>query len=252
MEHTKTATFALNCPNCGAPLPAAAGDALAICLYCNTTSRLQAGAPGAPATQPVAEATLSDEDMAEVRQHLIEARKDAALELYQEKTGADQADARQAMEGLSRELSLDIIRSQLLTPYGVLVVALSAVIVLAAVIAFVLGRLPFLWALGLAMFGSWQLYYFMLSIRTTLQFRGARSARALTLKLAPIGVYKLGGKDIHTLKVLLEVQPDGEAPFQAEMRLPVRAENMGSARPGAILRVKYLPGSPPRVVYVGR
>jgi hypothetical protein len=95
------------------------------------------------------------------------------------------------------------------------------------------------------------LFFYGPAVITTLRFLGAPVAPATTLKLAPVGTTRIGGQKVHTLIALLEVRPAQGQPFQAEMLVPVRDQNLARARAGEILRVKYLPGDPPRLIYHG-
>lgn len=238
---------ALNCPNCGAPLRPSLHSPLALCLYCGSSVRLQAD----ESSSPVVDATLDENELARLKQLLLDGGREEAVRLYVQMSGADETAARMAVSGLGRQISLDIIRSQNLTPYGAWMVTLWSLLLLASLAAAALQRLHLLVALALAAYAGFNMALFLPALRTSLRYLRAPVAPAVTLKLSPVGVARLGGKKVHTLLALLEVQPRQGEPFQAEMLLPVREQNLGRAAPGAVLQVKYLPGDPPRVIYYG-
>ncbi|MCI0520584.1 MAG: zinc ribbon domain-containing protein, partial [Chloroflexi bacterium] len=186
---------ALNCPNCGAPLHPQARSPLALCLYCGSSMRLQVEESGSP----VVDATLDEKELAALKQLLLDGGREEAVRLYVQMSGADETAARMAVSDLGRQISLDIIRSQNLTPYGVLMVALWTALLLASLAAAGLRRLHPLIALALAAYAGFNLSFFLPALRTSLRYLRAPVARAVTLKLAPVGMARLGGKQVHTL-----------------------------------------------------
>lgn len=237
---------ALNCPNCGAPIQPGPGASLTLCLYCNTAVRLQPAQPDAP---PAAETALAEADMAAIKQMMLDGKRDEALRLYQQQTGVSTEAAGEAIGDLGRQVSLSIIRRQRLTPAGVGYVALYALTLVAGILLATNGTLHPILGYGVAVFGGLQLLFLLPTILISLRFLRARPAIATTLRLAPIGVYKLRGQLIHTFKVLVEVQPNGEPAFQGELLLPVRAANLPRAQPGARLHVRYLPDASHQIIF---
>jgi hypothetical protein len=231
---------ALSCPNCGAPLTVSPGQELALCLYCNATVSLHGETPGAP---PILEQTLDEQAMAAVKQTLLDGRTADALSQYRSLSGASEADARQVIEGLGRQVSLAVVRSQQLTRSGVLIVAAFTVILLIGLAGLVSGWLNRWLSAAVVLLTAWNLAYYLPGLRTTLRFRKAPIAPAVTQKVSQIGLIKRRGQDIFTLKVLLEVQPAASEPFLTELILPVREQNLARAVPGTVIQVKYLPGS---------
>jgi hypothetical protein len=239
----------LHCPNCGAPLPPKVQSGLAVCLYCNATVRIQPDEATSPETIATVEARLDAERMAEIKQMLLAGHRSEALQCYQQLTGAGDVDAEQAVGDLGRQLTVDIVRHQNLTPYGVLMVILWAVVFIGAGAAGLAGRLHPLLAILATVFAGWNLFFYYPAVRTTLRYMGAPVALANTLKLAPIGQFYLRGRTVHAFKVWLEVRPKAGQPFQAEMILPVREKNLPRAREGEVIQVKYLPNRPGQVIY---
>jgi len=239
----------LNCPNCAAPLHPQPGQPLTICLYCNSTIRLNLSA--AQSTAAV-ETSIQPEVMEQVRQLMMSGRRAEAAQMYQQKTGTSAQDAQAAVNDLGKQITFSTIQRQQLTPYGIVFVLVSALLLGVSAIGWVTGRLHPLIAVALTGFALLQFAVFGRSLLTTLKFLGARTAPATTLKLAPIGVTKLRDTTVHSFKVLLEVRPETGQPFRAEILLPVRSENLSRAQPGAVIRVKYLPNDPGSVIFDSR
>lgn len=243
----------LNCPKCGAPLHPEAGQTLTLCLYCNSAVRM-AAAPAAAGTaaSPTVEQELPAEDLEAVKKLMLAGRRAEALAAYRQMTGADEAAAAAVVENLGRQLTAATLYRQLLRPVGfVIVAALAAGLVLVAA-GWLIGWLNAWLALGLAALLLWQLVFFFPPLVRTMRYWGASLAEAVTLKLAPIGVFKKSGEDIFAFRVWLEVRPAEGAPFRAEIQLPVRESNLERAREGARLRVKYFPGDPDSVIFFER
>jgi uncharacterized Zn finger protein (UPF0148 family) len=237
----------LNCPNCGAPLKPSPTQTCLVCLYCNATVRIEA-----EAQPPSAEidCTLDEAEMGEIKQLVLDGQKEAALELYAEKTGASSEDASQALKDLSEKLSLDLVRQQQLNTSGIVIVAGYATLTLVGLYLTVFGGVHWLISVVAMLYGAWMLYFYYPALASTLAFRKGKPAKAHVLKLAEIGRTRIGRQRVGVFKLLVEVQPEDGSPFYlAEMTLPVREQNVPRAQPGTIFRVKYLPGEPERVIF---
>src|SRR5262245_35793407 len=191
----------LHCPNCGAPIHAGPNQALLICLYCNTSIRIQLQADQPQAT---AETSLDADMMAQVKQLLLAGRQAEALRLYQQ-SGADPLEAQEAIGNLGKQISIDVVRHQTLRPFGVLVVVLMALILVVSVVAGLLGRMHPVLAIVLAGFAALNLFFFAPGIRATIEFLGGTIAPATIVKLAPVGSATMRGQTVHAFKFLLEV-----------------------------------------------
>ena len=236
----------LHCPNCGAPIHPGPNQGLLICLYCNTSIRIQTQHDQPQAT---AEARLDPDMMAQVKQLLLAGKQDEALRLYQQRTGADPQEAASAVSNLGHQVSMDIVRGQALRPFGILFVVVIALVLVVSVAAGLLGRMHPALAIGLAGFAALNLFFFAPGIRATIEFLGAKVAPATIVKLAPVGAATMRGRPIHTFKVLREVQPENGQPFQSELLVPVRSESLLRAQPGVVIWVKYLPDNPARMTF---
>lgn len=238
----------LDCPKCGAPLPPNLKSGVVVCLYCNSSLRAEIDESE---TRITVENELDEQELAEVKRLIREGKREYAMERYRAFSGASEEDSEQAVNNIARQLTYTAVSQQQLSPFGkLLVVAWAALLVGGAYFGLV-GKINAIFALILVGFSAFNLYFFLASIRTTLQFARAPIARAVTLKLAPIGVLKTAGREVHTFRAWLEVQPQGEEPFKAEMTLPVRQENLARAMPGVVIQVKYLK-DPLRLIYHGR
>jgi hypothetical protein len=247
----------LDCPNCGAPLPAQAGQAAVwVCLYCDSLVRMAAEAGQAA---PAVAGQVAPEVMAEVKQLLLSGRRAEAAERYQQLAGADAEAAEQAVAALVREVSAHTIRRQQLSLFGVVVVGLSLAALLAAVAAAATGALGAGWALLLALLPAAVLLVFGPGLAISLRYLLAPRARATVQKQTYIGQIQTRYGLIHAYRLLLEVSPrplrsaaragrNGE-PFRAEIMVPVREKSLRYLKTGTPLQVKYLPGDPASVVF---
>jgi hypothetical protein len=235
----------LNCPNCGAPIQVDDRHTYSVCLYCNSTVRIQPDDP-----QPVeVENTLVEADMRTLKQWLLAGRREDALQLYIETSGAGEAVARQAIQDLERQVSVDVIRNQQLTRKGIWYVGLYGVVFLVAVLAGLTGQIHPLLALALAALTAWQLWVLLPSIRLSLRYRDAISATAIILKTARVGEIKSRKSKVYAMKLLVEVHPPEGAPFQGQLLVPAQEASLEKTQPGDRLHVKYLPDDPQQIVF---
>ena len=238
---------ALTCPNCGAPLKSTPAQTRLFCLYCNSTVRIE---PDAQLPRAEIDSTLDEAEMGEIKQLVLDGQKSAALEVYIEKTGASTDEASEALKDLSQKLSLDIVRQQQLTPTGIAIVAGYALLTGAGLYLTIFGGVHWLISVIAMLYGAWMLYFYFPAVASTLAFRKGKPAKAHVLKLAEIGMTRLGRQRVRVFKLLVEVQPlDGSPAYPAEMTLPVREQNVPRAQPGTTIQVKYLPGEPERVIF---
>ncbi len=235
----------IDCPNCGAPLPADLKSGVTACLYCNSSIRVTLDDEQ---TNVTVEKTLDEKELAEVKRLLLAGQRSAAVEHYRQSTGADEEEAAEIVDGIASQLTAYTARGQQLTGLGWVLVAAWSILLVGAVVFGITGNIHPLLALVMIAFGGINLNYFIPSIRTTLQFARAPIASAVTLKLAPIGVMPLRKENIHTFRAWLEVQPKDEPPFRAEMIIPVREANLSRAVPGTEIYVKYLK-DPVRLIF---
>jgi uncharacterized Zn finger protein (UPF0148 family) len=241
----KTMLTTLNCPNCGAPIQVDEGHTYTVCLYCDSTVRIQPD----NSQPPVVENTLVAADMRTLKQRLLAGRREDALQLYMETSGAGEAVARQVIQDLERQVSVDVIRNQQLTRKGIWYVGVYSVVFLAAALAGLTGQIYWFLALALAALTAWQLWVLLPSIRLSWRYRDAVSATATIQKTARVGEIKARKGRVYAMKLLVEVHPPEGAPYQGQLLLPVQEASLEQTQPGDKLHVKYLPDDPQRIVF---
>ena len=239
---------ALLCPNCGAPLPGAAQAGVVLCVYCNTAIRLQPNGP-TQAMQPVVERSLDAGQMDQLKQLILDGRRDEAAAVYAQLLESSPDEAARSIEALEDGLSRNVILHQQLTPLGWLIFSGALLLLAACLWLGASGRLN-LWIAGLlAVLALTNLAVTFRSLRVSLEFFGAPTAPARVLNMVPVGEVQFGSQLVHILKVLLEVQPLDRPVYKAEMLLPVRDANLERAAVGTTLKVKYRRDRPLRLVY---
>lgn len=241
-------TASLHCPNCGAPVHPSAGHNLAICVYCNSSIRIKSTTPGETPAAPVV-SEIAPEDMATLKQLLLEGKQQEALILYQRGANADAQEALEAIADLGRSLTFDIIRNQALTPFGIALALVCAIMLVVSIAAGVAGTVHPLLALLVGFLALFQLWYLLPSIRLSLEFARALIAPARILKVAPIGSITQRRQTVHTMRMWIEVDPPNGTQFRTELQVPVREQSMHKAQPGGVFEVRYLPGDSRRVMF---
>jgi hypothetical protein len=238
---------ALNCPNCAAPLQVEASQSLTVCLYCNASVRITYPAGHAP--QPAADPTIPPDTIEQIKQLLLAGRQPEALLLYREKSGASEAEAAQAIRNLGQQITAHIVTGQQLSYFGLLLVGLALLALLAGLITAVTGALPPVAAIAMIIPGLFILLIYGRALLASLRYVRAQTAPAAVLRLAPIGQFTGRGGTVHTFRLLLEVRPANAPPFQAQMSLPVRAGSLAKLHENTIIEVKYLPQDPNSVIF---
>ncbi len=115
--------------------------------------------------------------MLRIKQLLLEGQRQAAENLYIQMSGASPQAAQEALADLGRKLSLDVVRHQQLTPPGILLVVVYALLILTGVLVLVSGMLHWLVGVLLALYGSWMLYFYYPALASTLEYRAASLLR---------------------------------------------------------------------------
>jgi uncharacterized Zn finger protein (UPF0148 family) len=236
---------ALNCPNCGAPLHMQANQDLSLCVYCDTTIRINySGSGEASLTQ---QTTLQAEDAKLIKGLLLAGKREQAIEAYQRVTQVSREEALKVIDELARSAAFKVIFSQRLNPVGMLMLcgymALLGLSVWAGINGIV--STAILWvAIVLIVFLSWPL---IRGLWTTLRYLGSRSGVATVLKYAQIG--KAG--NAYAFRLLVNIQTEDQPAFQTEMSLAVGEKRISKLQNGMRFNVKYLPDQPDSVLYEG-
>ncbi|MBN1434676.1 hypothetical protein JW921_07945 [Candidatus Fermentibacterales bacterium] len=117
-------TESLECPNCGASIPAPDGQGVVVCRYCHSTIRLSAeGGGSAPAI--VDASALPDEVRDLIRGHIAAGRTMQAISAYREQTSLPLKQSKEAVENMAREMGIELPKPSslpcVLIPLGFLV-----------------------------------------------------------------------------------------------------------------------------------
>lgn len=236
---------ALNCPNCGAPLHMQPNQDLTLCVYCDTTIRVNYSTSGEASLKK--QTTLQAEDAQLIKGLLLDGRREQAIEAYQRIAQVSKEEALKAIDALARDAAFKVIFNQRLNLAGVLMLCgymallgLSIWARMNEVISVNISRV----AVILILFLSAPL---VRGLGTTLRYFSARSGVATVLKYAQIGK---AGK-AYAFRLLVNVQTENEPAFQTEMSLAVGEQRISKLQNGLRLNVKYLSGQPDSVLYEG-
>ena len=202
---------------------------------------------GAP--QASLEGGLDAVEMESVKQLLVSGQREEAIRRYQQLSGVDLEQARQTIDQIAADFSVDTVFHQQLTPSGILQVIVSLILLPVSLLALAMGWLHPLLALLLAALAAFELFVFARGALVTLRYWNAPIASAVTLHYAHIGAVHRGRLRVHTYKIVLEVRPKDTSPFQAEAIIPVREANIARVRQGQVIQVKCLPGIPGSVIF---
>lgn len=239
---------ALNCPNCGAPLTDQSGQELWLCIYCHSLIRV-----GADETspQPAVEKTVSEAEMAEIKQMLAEGKRGEARATYQNITQVSPEEAEKVVETMFKEYAFGVVRRQQLNNVGLILAFVFLLALVLSLGAWVSGRLHPAWAGVIAGFSVLNLLVFSGGILTMFKYLGAPKAKATIQHFTQTGKVQTRGGTVYTYKVLLEVHPEGNAPFQDTLIVPAREKNLAKIHPGAVIWVKYKPNQPGNLLFDG-
>lgn len=236
---------ALNCPNCGAPLHIQANQDLTLCVYCDTTIRINYSASGEASLKK--QTTLQTEDAQLIKSLLLAGKREQAIEAYQRIAQVSKEEALQAIDELARSAAFKVIFSQRLNPVGILMLCGYMALLGLSIWTGINGIISttVLWiAIILILFLSWPL---IRGLWTTLRYLGSRSGAATVLKYAQIG--KAG--NAYAFRLLVNIQTEDRPDFQTEMSLAVGEKRISKLQDGMRFNVKYLPDQPDSVLYEG-
>ncbi|NJN54540.1 MAG: hypothetical protein HC804_07170 [Anaerolineae bacterium] len=233
----------LNCPNCHAPLTFSADQTVCICLYCNSTIRLNQ-TTGQQATQTEATAVneIASTDMAHIKELLLAGDTEAAIEQYQQISGGSQSEAQAAITTLSNQLSFGTFRQQQLTKGGMLFFVVCLVGLILALSAGFAGVVHPLIVLLIAAFALLNIALFGKGFITSLHYIRAAKGVATVQFFTQIGSSQTGRRSFHVFRVILSIQPEEGRPFQTDMLLPVRDKNITRLHEGSRFEVKFARG----------
>ena len=227
----------LTCPSCNAPLRLADTQHRVLCLYCGSTvvQTVDTSAPSVSETP-----ALQPEALDDLKQYLLDGRSAEALRLYQEKTGATEAEAAETLATLSKQLVGRTLLDQPLSNAGFLIVlggdALGLIIIIWA------AQKGWGWVAGLA--AAVMVFHtlaFIRGLRTRLLYELGQPAPAVVQKFVRLGELKVRSEPepVQAVRVWLDVRPSGKPSFPVEKNLIMRRPAFEQLRNGLIMEVKY-------------
>ena len=235
---------AMNCPNCGAPLNVDANSRLALCVYCNTTLRMQPDGSPQPGVTVIPTLTETPPEVGEkVKQMIADGRRSQAMAYYVEQAHVTPQEAEEAVNRIAIPLALKMTHQVPIDLWAVIVYPL-VIIALAAGAAWALratldGKG---WGYGLlALFLLWlglgrTLWLAPKLVSTWVDHYGPKG-RARILKMAVIRPDLVKGGTL--VNVLLEVQPEEGQSFQDEQSWLIRNESLPKVQAGNVIPVRY-------------
>lgn len=228
------------CPNCGAPHSLAADRRILLCIYCNTSMRVDR-APGAAGTQLTAH-PVSKEDVERIKQLLVDAKRGEAVALYARAASVPQEEAERAIDDVvvssyftvTGQLPLNAIGFSL---YALLIVGGLGVAAFGATRAADSAVWWVLVALGLA-FAAFRFAGFVPHFKSTLVASFGATGRARVVRRSLLRASEK--TDGYLLAVVFEVIPDdGSPPFVDQENLYVGGASLAKLVPGNVVRARY-------------
>ncbi len=229
------------CPNCGAPLSVDADRRSVICIFCNTSLRVERPATGGTAAELVAEA-VSANDIELVKQMLLDGRRDQAIDHYAHVASVSRAEAEKAVDNVFISAFWTLTRHMPINGFGFVLygVLISLGLGPAAYGAMHLAEQPAyfaLVALGGA-FALYQFYGFWLRLRSRLVASFGAQGRGRVVRSSVVREVK--ERQAFIIVVVFEVVPDdGSASFVDQETLFVGAATRDKLDAGNILPVRF-------------
>lgn len=243
------------CPACGGPVSVASGATQALCHYCNTILRVavaatSAAAGAAQASAPVvtADASVTPETVARVKQALLAGKRDEAIDLYAREASVDRAAAETAIDGLAQDEAYRTLRQGRLVPVGMFLALALAAMLVGGPVGLAMGLLTTGLGLGAGALGLLGMFWLGPSAVRTIRYVAATAGTATVVRSAFIG--KNGPGDSF-FRLLVDVRDRSGATFRVERPIVLRPGHEKDAQAGASFKVKFFPGRPDSVLYDG-
>lgn len=235
----------LNCPNCHAPLDYSPGQTLCICLYCNSTIRIHNDTPQPQAT---ADTSVSEAEMAEIKELLLAGQAEAAIQRYQQIAHCSQEEAQTAITNLSNQISFSTLRQQQLSRSGFVYFIIVLAGLAWALFAGLTGLIHPVLAIAVALIALLYIALFGKGFLVSLHYLRAEKGVATVQHFTRISSHT-SRRSFHLFRIIVEVQPETGASFQTEMLLPVRDQSVDKLHRGTRFGVKFLPGDEDSVIF---
>jgi hypothetical protein len=225
-------------------------------VYCNSTLRITpaAEAPGRPAAPVAVQAVeVPPAVIDEVKRMLLLGQHMPAVEYYSREARIPAAVAEIAVKGIEQSMAY----YPPLTLRGVITLVTFEVISTGAILGaiWLLNDQQWLLGVGLLLFGLFtalgNTLVLVRGLRGFIIVQRGQPATARILKLWLIRTDKLKGMPVELTRLLLEVRPDGRRPYQAEANCFITAPSKPKFQVGSLIRVKYNPDDPSRMVVTG-
>ena len=227
----------LNCPNCAAPLSVREQQTMALCVYCGSSIRLDAG-NASPQALELRE--LTPEVLSQVNQLLLDGKRAAAIELYRQQANMTNAEASEAIDNLAKQMTSRTISRQPVSNMGILMLMAFSAIGLGAVWW---GVTHDSWLVAL-LGGGWALLQWVVffpGLKARWFYETGQVAAASVKKLVHLGDVTVRGKPAAAVRLWLEVRPANQAPFQVERNMMMWRYSFEQLAPGVLIEVRCKP-----------
>jgi hypothetical protein len=229
------------CPNCGAPHEVAANRQSVICLFCNTSLRVDRPA-GPMAVARLTAQTVAKDDIERIKQLLIDGKRNEAVAQYARVASVSVADAELAVDNLflsafgelSRHLPINALGFLM---FGGLIFAGLAVAGFGAMRAMESPAYFVLVAMG-GIFAITQFVRFLGHLSSTLVAAFGATGHARVIRSSTVREWK--ERDEYFLVVLFEVTPDdGRPTFVDQETVFAGIASRQKLAPGNVVRVRF-------------
>jgi hypothetical protein len=227
----------LNCPNCAAPLQVREQQTVALCVYCGSSIKIDAGGV---VPQPIEQRELTPEILSQVNQLLLNGRRGEAQLLYQQQAGVTAAEARETIDNLATQLTRRTLGFQPITNLGIFLFAAFTIIGLGAVIWGFANRSWLIVLLG----AGWLIWHWLIFFPATImrwRYETGQTAPARVQKMVRLGDITVRGQPVSAVRLWLEVCPTTRPTFQMERNVILRQSSLEQLSSGSTIEVRCQP-----------
>lgn len=244
----------LNCPQCGAPLTLKPGQTLAVCGYCNSSVRVTESVMVGTAPQ-ITKVEIPTEVVDEVKRRLVLGLTTDAADYYAKEAKISPEEATAAVKAMKDSIG----DAPSLSTNGLVTFSVLALAGIAAAIigfSFVLDG-DILIGVGVIiialLFVGMNWYALSRGLPAFLLEHQGKAAQAKILKVWLVNTLTVKGTtgEVQLLRLLLQIQPPTGTGYQAEANCMVSEPSQPKFKPGCLIKVKFDPKDPKRVVVTG-